>query len=75
MMGRLTMPRRPASFTKADVARAVGGAVKAGLAVHRIEIDAQGKIVVICTDAPQAVPQPLADAFEERLRSARGWEA
>jgi len=45
------MSRGPCTFTEADVARACRGATKAGLVVHRIEIDRAGKIVVV-TDKP-----------------------
>jgi hypothetical protein len=65
------MSRRPAIITQADVARACRGALKAGLAVRRVEIDAAGKIVVICSnDVPE---QPESGAgWEARLRRARG---
>lgn len=36
-----------ARFTKADLKRAAGGVVAAGLSVARIEIDPSGKIVII----------------------------
>jgi hypothetical protein len=63
--------RRSASFTQADVTRASRGAVKAGLAVRRVEIDEAGKIVVICSD--DAPEQPESGAgWEARLRRARG---
>ncbi len=65
------MTRRPA-FTRAQVTRAAQGALKAGLTVYRVEIDADGNIVVHCVpDAPD--PTPQADDFEARLRAARGW--
>jgi hypothetical protein len=40
---------RRAAFTKADVSRALKGAVVAGLPVARFEIDQDGRIVVILT--------------------------
>jgi hypothetical protein len=42
----LDMSRR-ATFREADVSRALKGARKAGLAVARIEIDREGKIVLV----------------------------
>jgi ribosomal protein L1 len=41
------MARRPASVTQADVARAIRAAKAAGVDVRRIEIDLNGKIVII----------------------------
>lgn len=37
----------PARFTQSDVKRAASGAVAAGLAIGRIEIDPNGKITII----------------------------
>ncbi len=36
----------PARFTKADIKRAVSGVMAAGLRVHSVEIDPNGKIVI-----------------------------
>jgi hypothetical protein len=41
------MSRSPRPFTQADVTSAVKGALRAGLPVHKFEIDRTGKIVVI----------------------------
>jgi hypothetical protein len=59
---------RERSFTQADVTRAIRGALKAGLPVRRVEIDENGKIVIVCVeDAPeQQFDDPAG--FEERLR-------
>lgn len=44
---------RPVRFTKADLQRAVAGATAAGLLVGRIEIEPNGKIVILpATDKP-----------------------
>jgi hypothetical protein len=65
------MSRRRAAFTEAQIARAARGAMKAGLTVSRVEIDATGKVAVICGDAPATAEEP--DDFEVRLRSIKGW--
>lgn len=41
------MSRRSAKLTQADIARAIKGAAKAGLLIGRVEIDEDGKIVLI----------------------------
>ena len=41
------MAPRAASFRQADVKRAVKGALAAGLAVDRIEVDGDGRIVIV----------------------------
>ena len=64
--------RRPAAVRQADVARAIRGVLKGGATVHRVEIDGDGRIVVVCAeDAPPPAARP--DDFAERLRRARGW--
>jgi hypothetical protein len=47
------MSRRAQPFTQTDVTNAVMGAVKAGLNVHRYEIDREGKIVVYTGKQPK----------------------
>jgi hypothetical protein len=66
------LSRKPAQISQTHIARAIRGTLKAGLSVHRVEIDETGKIVVICGGAPAAVEHPPED-FEARLRSATGW--
>jgi hypothetical protein len=56
-------PRR-AGFTQANVSRAAKGAMAAGLNVIRVEIDAFGKIVVVCGDA-SASEDKAAVAFDQ----------
>ncbi|MGR3478025.1 MAG: hypothetical protein ACU0EX_10865 [Sulfitobacter sp.] len=41
------MANAPASFKQIDVTRALKGAVAAGLPVGRVEIDRDGRIVII----------------------------
>ncbi len=67
------MSRRSSSFRQIDVTRAMRGAFKAGLPVRRVEIDAAGQIVVICSEDTPDQPES-ADGWEARLRRARGWE-
>jgi hypothetical protein len=45
-----TMSRRPSVFTQTDIARALKGAMSAGLKVARAEIDPSGKIVLTFAD-------------------------
>lgn len=48
-----------ARFKEADVTRAVRGATKAGMMVGRIEIDPNGKIVILSESiAPSVDPNP-----------------
>jgi hypothetical protein len=65
------MTRRGPTFTQSQISRAARGAMKAGLSVSRVEIDANGKIVLICGDVPPPAAPP--DDFEARLRGATGW--
>lgn len=51
----------PARFTKADMKRAVSGVVAAGLAVRKVEIDPNGKIVILT-------------GGENRKQAGEGWE-
>jgi hypothetical protein len=41
------MPRGPCSFRQQDVTRALKATVAAGIDVQRIEIDKDGKIVIV----------------------------
>lgn len=45
---------KPARFTQADLRRAISGATAAGVLVGRIEIEPNGKIVILPrTDKPE----------------------
>lgn len=71
------MSRRPLLFRQADVTRAVKGAQAAGLVVERVEIDANGKIVVSSIrQAPATAADIAAQAFDaweaEDARAAEG---
>lgn len=48
-----------AKFTQSDIKRAVVGATAAGLGIQKIEIDRDGKIVIVTTQA-----KPVADNDE-----------
>lgn len=49
----------PARIKKDEVARAVAGAMKGGMRIGRVEIDPNGKIVILSeTVAPPADPNP-----------------
>jgi hypothetical protein len=69
-----TMPRRPARFLQSDVRRAVQGAMDAGLVVTRVEVDLQGKIVIV--SGSEAKFPAAADArtgvIAQRLRERDG---
>jgi hypothetical protein len=46
--------RGPLPFRQTDVARAVRGAIAAGLTVKRVEVDKAGKIVVVVGEPGKA---------------------
>ena len=54
-----------ARFKQADLTRAYRGAAAAGIRVSKVEIDPNGRIVIL-TDS--ASPQPVANEWDEVLR-------
>lgn len=46
------MTRRAVAFRQADVSRAVKGAAAAGLAIARVEVGSDGKIVIVTAPEP-----------------------
>ena len=46
------MPRKPCTFRQTDVTRAVKAVQAAGIEVGRVEIDKDGKIVVLAGKQP-----------------------
>jgi hypothetical protein len=49
------MARSPSAFRQQDVTKAIRAAAAAGVNIARIEIDADGKIVIITAPAPGGV--------------------
>src|SRR4029077_14171547 len=54
--GADAVSRGPLPFRQTDVARAIKGAVAAGLTVQRVEVDKAGKIVVVVGSPAETVP-------------------
>lgn len=52
----MTAPRGPASFRQSDVTRAIKATQKAGVVPCRIEIDRQGRIIIITASGETAGP-------------------
>ncbi len=57
------MARAPATFRQQDVTRAFRAAQAAGVKVARVEIDRDGKIVIV-----------LADDLEHERREENSWD-
>jgi hypothetical protein len=47
------MSRRPATFRQRDLTAALRGAIAAGCVVARVEVDRDGKIIVIVQDGKE----------------------
>ena len=58
------MSRRPSKFRQTDLTRALKGALAAGIEIERVEIDKDGKIVVVA-GAPEQIT-------EKRLETSGG---
>jgi hypothetical protein len=65
------MPRRPTRFTQADIARAVRAVIAAGLAISRVEIATDGKIVVV-TDQQSVSAQDDLDRELAEFEASHG---
>jgi hypothetical protein len=56
--------RGPLPFRQTDVARAIKGAVAAGLIVQRVEVDKAGKIVVVVGEPGKAEPDTSSNSWD-----------
>lgn len=69
------MSRGPLTFKGTDVTRAIRATMAAGIAVARVEIDKDGKIVIITlAETPQTLASDLdaeLEAYEARRKNAR----
>ena len=61
------MSRGPLSFRQTDVARAIKGAVAAGLTVQRVEVDKAGKIVVVVGEAGKDIVATEDNEWDKKL--------
>ncbi len=60
----LTMPRAPCNFRQRDLTRAIKGARAAGIDVARIEIEKDGKIVILPAQLA-ATPETGGNEWDE----------
>jgi hypothetical protein len=58
---RVRKPRGPNVFRQRDLTRAVRAVKAAGLDVARVEVDKDGKIVVILGKPQSLAPEPVSD--------------
>jgi hypothetical protein len=70
------MPRAPARFTQADMARAIKAMRDAGCNVTGVRVDREGTIEVLCAppaevETERRMPSSLADWRKERGHGAR----
>lgn len=64
------MARGKSIFRKVDVARAVKGALDAGLEINRVEIDQQGKIVLLAGPHTTEPASQLEKWKQDRARAS-----
>jgi hypothetical protein len=62
------MNNRPAAFKQIDVTRAAKGVAAAGLSVGRVEIDRDGKIIILIGDANGAVSGAAKNPCDRLLK-------
>ena len=48
------MPRRPCTFLQTDVKRAVKAVLAAGVEIARVEIEKDGRIILVTGNPPEA---------------------
>jgi hypothetical protein len=58
------MPRGKLKFRQADLTRAVKATTAAGLSVARVEVDPEGKIVVVVGEPTKVEGQPAANEWD-----------
>lgn len=56
-----------ARFKKVDITRAIAGATAAGMSIGRVEIDPNGKIVIL--SAAESPPQGRVNPLDRILRN------
>jgi predicted aspartyl protease len=61
------MSRGQQTFRQRDVTKALKATVKAGIAVERVEIDKNGKIVVVTATPQDAGPKPEQNEWDRVL--------
>jgi hypothetical protein len=59
------MSRGPLTFKQTDVTRAIKAAVAAGVEVARVEVDKDGRIIVIAKGSEATTVNPWDKATEE----------
>ena len=57
------MSRRPASVTQADIKRTVKGVRDAGVEVARVEVDREGRIVIIANKLGESPNDARSDSI------------
>lgn len=62
------MPRGPCKFRQRDVTKAVRAVVAAGVQVARVEVDKDGRIVVI---AGKSESNPASNPWDEAMEELR----
>ena len=65
------MARAPSTFRQQDVTRAIRAAIAAGVDIARIEVDKNGRIVIVTGGADPAVQDDL-DRELEQFRARHG---
>lgn len=58
------VPRRPCNFRQSELTRALKGVRAAGIEIHRIEIDRDGKIIVLLGTPTAASDENAAERSE-----------
>ena len=59
------MARSPSKFRQCDLSRAIKAARAAGVEIGRVEVDADGKIVLVIGNSQQGGPVRTGSALDE----------